>query len=85
MTDTSPNVGAEIRLGRVVRRLSQRELANAIGSTLQRIWRIENHVRQPRADELRRIAAALDLDPVTRSLIRELATATAERPERASR
>ena len=49
---------------RIARRLSQRELAELVGTTQSAIARLERGGRPPRIDTLLRIAAALDCELV---------------------
>jgi ribosome-binding protein aMBF1 (putative translation factor) len=49
---------------RLRRRLSQRELADLVGTTQSAIARLESGGRPPRIDTLRRIAVALDCELV---------------------
>jgi transcriptional regulator with XRE-family HTH domain len=51
--------GRAIRLARSILGLSQRELALAAGLTSIRVWKLENGVSQPTAEELARLWGAL--------------------------
>jgi transcriptional regulator with XRE-family HTH domain len=48
-----------LRLLRALHGMSQRDLAQATGIPLIRLWRIENAVSRPRPDEVRRLGDAL--------------------------
>lgn len=54
--------GKTIKLWRMLRGWSQRQLGEATGLKSWRIWAIENAVYEPRDDELARILKALTTD-----------------------
>jgi transcriptional regulator with XRE-family HTH domain len=51
--------GTSIRVGRAVKGWSQRELAQACGFTIYKIWSFENRVRRPKPEEWAKIWGAL--------------------------
>jgi predicted transcriptional regulator len=55
-------IATELAERRAARGLSQRELANLVGTTQSAIARLESGGRPPRIDTLLRIADALDCD-----------------------
>ena len=56
------HVGGRVAEERARRRLSQRELAELVGTTQSAIARLEAGVRPPRLSTLLRVAAALDCE-----------------------
>lgn len=48
-----------LRVVRVMKKLSQRELAQAAGITPARLWKLENGVAQPKEDELFKLLGVL--------------------------
>lgn len=57
-------VGDRIRKIRTEKGLSQTELGEMVGLTADRIQKYENGARKPKADLLKKIAAALDVSPL---------------------
>lgn len=58
--------GHAIKLGRAMRNLTQRQLAEAAGMKQHRLWTIENDRDRPRPDELAKILNALSTGDPTR-------------------
>ena len=56
--------GKEIRNIRIKRGMTQKQLADKLGTTPQNIAQYENGKRNPKPDTQRRIAKALGVDPV---------------------
>ena len=54
--------GHAIKLGRAMRNMSQRQLAQATGLRIHRVWQLENDVTPPRPEELALILGALASD-----------------------
>jgi transcriptional regulator with XRE-family HTH domain len=57
-------VGQRVQQARDRRVLARTELAKAAGISYQSLWLIEEGRREPRRATIRRLAAALDVDPV---------------------
>ena len=55
------SIGDRIRIARKEKNISQEELAEAIGSTKSAISRYESDKRQPRIEQLQRIAEVLGI------------------------
>jgi hypothetical protein len=51
--------GDAIRIGRTFRHMSQRQLGQATGLPVWRIWKLENNVCRPSQDEIAVILEAL--------------------------
>ena len=60
---SSENIGLNLRRLRLMRNLSQEELAQKIGITRTAYIRLENGTTQPRTSTLQAIAKALDVKP----------------------
>jgi transcriptional regulator with XRE-family HTH domain len=61
-SDFYADIAGQVGEQRMVRGLSQRELAELCGTTQSAIARLESGVRPPRLDTLLRLAAALDCE-----------------------
>lgn len=59
ITHTNPVSMDSLRVVRVMKKLSQRELAQAAGITPARLWKLENGVAQPKEDELFKLLGVL--------------------------
>ena len=57
--------GHAIKLGRTMRNLTQRQLAEAAGLKQHRLWTIENDRDTPRPDELAKILKVLSTGDAT--------------------
>jgi len=66
MSITKERTGEAIRIARAVRGLSQRQLGQACGFTIYKIWSFENRVRQPKPEEWAKIWDALTSERVER-------------------
>jgi transcriptional regulator with XRE-family HTH domain len=56
---SQPSIGDNLRVLRVMRRLSQKELGKRVGLPQSRIWQYENNYVAPPDDELAKIVKAL--------------------------
>lgn len=63
-----------LRVGRALRRLSQREVARLASITPSRYWALENGYVAARPDELQRLAVVLDFG-VLHEVVGEIAAA----------
>lgn len=71
MTETTKTFLCNLREQRRARKLSQQELADALGTTRSHVSRIERGTVRVSLDQLHVIAAALSLSPTT--LLRRVA------------
>lgn len=61
MLKDAEGMGLRIRVARVSRNVSQRQLADMVGKSLSTVSMYETGKRTPRVDTLKRIAEALDV------------------------
>ena len=59
MPETIFLTGKAIQVGRALRGMTQRELAEASGLPVWRVWSLEHGVKPPKPDELAKILMAL--------------------------
>lgn len=64
--DIDPRSGMALRLERVARRLSAREVADAVGVSRQRVYEWERRARPPATARLRYLSAVAQLDTARR-------------------
>lgn len=63
MSDTRERLATEMRRGRRLKSLSQSELADRVGASLEAISNIERSKSSPSVDLFAKIVQVLDLDP----------------------
>ena len=63
MNSESGSLSALLKKYRKEKNMSQEDLANASGITLSSIKKYETGIRNPKPDQLNKLAAALDISP----------------------